>query len=166
MNQMGHWGAAFLFAAPAAFATVAITGELYMAAPLVAFAVLFSRAPDIDQRIPLVSHRGVTHTLGFAFLLTTGAAGATSSILQYYSTTNLPVPREGLFILIPGGVLLGVMSHLAADMLTEGYDYAVTPFWPISDWTYQLGIASASSVIWNTALLLCGGLAYIPLLLL
>jgi len=166
MNQMGHWGAALLFAAPGALATAAITGNPYLSTPYVAFAVAFSRAPDIDQRLPFISHRGATHTLAFALLLTAVAAVATSGALQYKPFPEIPLSTVTLLALVPGGVFTGVVSHLAADMLTEGYDYAVTPFWPLSDQTYQLGIASASSVFWNTSLLLCGGLSYIPLFLL
>jgi inner membrane protein len=62
MYQTGHQGAALLFAAPFAFtgALVFPPGVLVLGGLLVAG---LASAPDLDMRVPLIRHRGITHTV-------------------------------------------------------------------------------------------------------
>jgi len=73
MYRTGHYGAALLTWAP--FGAVLLFGGYAAAAVAGGVGVLaLARIPDYDLRVPLLSHRGPTHTLAFA-LLVGGAVG-------------------------------------------------------------------------------------------
>lgn len=148
MHATGHYGAGLLLYAPVGFAL------LLSASPTLAFAggavVLFlSTLPDWDLRLPLVSHRGITHTLLFLAVV---AAGFGAAGWQLGSRTGLIAAPE----LAAYGVVIaviGVGSHLVADMLTPA---GVPLLWPLSGKTYSVAVARASNPIANWALLALG----------
>ena len=114
MYATGHYGMALLAYAPVGYVLLEM-------APLLAFlgsAVVLSLAtlPDIDLRLPLVPHRGPTHSLLFT-ALAAGGLGAAGFLLGQGSWQPLGGPVRGAVF---GAVLgvVGIGSHLLADILT------------------------------------------------
>lgn len=88
-----------------------------------AAAAIANILPDIDSLVGL-PHRGITHTLGFAFAV--GALLAAATAFRYRRRAVL---FGALFALI-------VWLHPAMDLLTGGGPY-VELFWPISGWKIE-----------------------------
>lgn len=169
MYRNGHIGLALLTAAPFALLSGFITGSR-LGLLLFGFAFITSSAPDIDQRLPFLSHRGCTHTIwfgiGLSLFLAAGTVLALSPILPgvtllsgSISATSVVTDHLPLFSIVFIGYLSGFISHLIGDILTEAYDYTVNPFWPVSDKAYTLGWTTADSTAWNWGLLILGGTA-------
>jgi len=169
MYRQGHIGLGLLVATPFAilfsFSIAPQWGLLTYG-----FAFITSRAPDIDQRLPLISHRGFTHTVWFGILLSLFfALGATIALSPFMldagsldrlgSLVSLLVANWPVFIVGFVGCLAGFVSHLFGDIITEAYDYTVNPFWPVSDTAYTLGWTNADSKVWNWGLLVLGVIA-------
>ncbi|APW98582.1 metal-dependent hydrolase [Halobiforma lacisalsi AJ5] len=145
MYQAGHYGVALLAYAPLGI-VVALAG--YPGGALVGglLCVGLSTLPDVDHRLPLVDHRGPTHTVAFAFLV--GAAlAAAAAILVESSSPLVDVGFVG-FAFVVGTVSIG--SHLLADALTP---MGVRPFWPFSRRHYSIEATRAANPIANYALL-------------
>lgn len=149
MRQTGHYGAALLVYAPVGFALLAVD-------PLLAFAggagvLALATLPDFDLRVPLVPHRGPTHTVLFVALVAglLGAAG-------WYAADAAGFDPAVLALFGFGVGVLGVGSHLLADALTP---MGVTPFWPLSGRNYTLGLTHADNPVANWLLLALGVLA-------
>ncbi|MEF8853351.1 MAG: metal-dependent hydrolase [Haloarculaceae archaeon] len=148
MYRTGHYGAALLTYAPvgaallvAGFGAAAVAGG--------AGVLALARVPDYDLRVPLVSHRGPTHTLAFALLVGTVLGGALGAL----AGTAAPgrAVALGAFGFVVG--VLAVGSHLLADALTPA---GVEPFWPLSSKNYSLDLVGADSTIGNYGLLALG----------
>ena len=76
MHRSGHWGLALLFYSPVVFG--APTADITTLPLIVVGAVLtsgFCMLLDIDQNLPLVKHRGITHTVWFTLLVGTILGG-------------------------------------------------------------------------------------------
>jgi inner membrane protein len=135
--------------------------------------------PDIDLRVPGLSHRGSTHTVGFAALIAAvwGVIGWVigtqvtrwlAVILQPTAETasidgwSAVVAQLGAVdgtalaavLALSGGV--AVLSHLVADLLTP---MGIRPFWPISSESYSLGVCRAANRPANALLLMLGVVA-------
>lgn len=156
MYRPGHYGVALLAYAPvgallvaAGFETVAFAGG--------ALTLLLTPLPDYDQRVPLLSHRGPTHTVAFA-LLVGGALGAGGWLLAPAATGRTAAAAFGF-----GVGVLAVGAHLLADVVTPA---GIRPFWPLSSRQYSLGLARASHPVANYLLLAAGVLATAVALLL
>jgi inner membrane protein len=65
VHREGHVGAALALYAPVGFPAF-VSGFRSLAVLGAIGAVALAMLPDQDMRIPLVSHRGITHTLWFA----------------------------------------------------------------------------------------------------
>ena len=144
MYRKGHYGVALLVFSPVAFVLVAL-GEVTLAVLAGAAMLWLAMLPDVDLHLPGVSHRGVTHTLGFAALVgvALGAAG------------RLTAPQLGLseadaFAFCAFVGVLSVVSHILADALTP---MGVRPLWPLLDRHVTLGLTPADSPVWNLLLL-------------
>jgi inner membrane protein len=171
MYKEGHIGLGLLAATPFALLfgfTVAPQWGLLT----FGFAFVTSRAPDIDQRLPGISHRGFTHTIWFGVLLSIFfGAGATVALVPIVmdahslrggiSLVQLLTTNWSILMIGFTGCLAGFVSHLFGDILTEAYDYTVNPFWPVSGKAYTLGWTKADSKVWNWGFLLLGGAATI-----
>lgn len=108
-----------------------------------------SRLPDYDQRVPLVSHRGSTHTLPFALLVGLVAGGGLFALAG-----GLGLARTlavGAFGFLVGVLAIG--SHLLADALTPA---GVAVFWPVSGKRYSLDLVRADNTVANYGLLALG----------
>ncbi|WP_254274202.1 metal-dependent hydrolase [Haloarcula marina] len=147
MYRPGHYGAALLVYAPlgAAFVTLDSFG---LAVAGGALSLVLAPVPDYDQRVPLVTHRGVTHTLLFA--LAVGLVLGTAGWLLG-STGGVAPWRPAAF-----GFLVGttaIVSHLLADVITPA---GIAPLWPLSGKKYTLSLTRADNVVANYAMLALG----------
>lgn len=148
MYQVGHYGAALFVYAPVGTA-VAVVG--YEAAAIVgAFVcVALSTVPDLDHQLPVIEHRGPTHTVVFAVLVGAGLAATTSILVASPS----PIADAGF---VAFGFLVGtvsISSHLLADALTP---MGIRPFWPLSGRRYTFDLTTAANPIANYGLLVLG----------
>lgn len=142
MYRTGHYGVALLVYAPVGFAVLA---GGHPAPALLGGAVVLAVTPlpDYDQRIPLVSHRGSTHTVGFALLVGGALAGG--------ALAGGLAPALAAFAFLVGA--LGVGAHLLADWLTPA---GIRPFWPLSGREYSLSVTTAANPLANYLLLALG----------
>lgn len=151
MHRNGHYGVALLVYAPVGAVALAL-GSPSLAVVGCAVAISGALVPDVDQLLPLVAHRGVTHTVWFAFL----AGAALGGLGFLVGSTRGPLAGTTLaaFGAVVGVVTIG--AHLLADALTP---MGVRPFWPLSDAEYALGLATADSRLANYGLLAVGAFA-------
>lgn len=168
MNRKGHIGLTLLIVSPFVF-LVGVYAGIQWAAILLGSALLADRIPDKDQTIPFLSHRGVTHTIPFALLVSSLFAGLLVLIVAMTETRSAlpgnPLPlilaRLDLFAFVFFGFGLGFASHLVGDSLIEAYDFALTPLWPLSRRSFALGWATAETkAMWDWGLFF-GGLMMI-----
>ena len=148
MHHEGHVGAALLAYAPllaAAGFLDALAFGIVGAAGMVALAMV----PDYDMRIPLVKHRGVTHTVAFAVLV--GSVLGVTALVAASSAAPATAASVGGFVFFVGS--LSVLSHVAADALTP---MGVKPFWPLSTRRYSLDLVRADNVVANYLLFVLG----------
>jgi len=156
MYRTGHYGAALLVYAPfgvglllVGFDAAAIVGGVGMLG--------LARLPDYDLQVPFVSHRGPTHTLGFALLVglvVGGGLAALAGTNTVGETSVLPDAQTvgvGAFGFFVG--FLAVVSHLIADALTPA---GIEPWWPVSSKNYSLELVGADSTVGNYGLLALG----------
>lgn len=167
MHRTGHWGLAMLFYAPVVFGVLSVSKNYFPL--LVVGAVLTSglcMLPDIDQRLPRVPHRGITHTIWFAvvvggILYGIGIVGTrlVAHGLGYWGL-QLPgqfaPPTVGGFFGVVGVVV--VLSHLVGDWMTK---MGIRPYYPLSRRKHRLGRVYANSLIANGVLYGVGLLAII-----
>lgn len=148
MHKTGHIGAALLVYSPVGLSLLLVgLNELAVlgGVGMIALATL----PDCDHRLPVVSHRGPTHSLAFAAAL--GAVlGALGFLLGDYVSTVTPIVM-GAFASVIG--VLAVLSHLAADSITP---MGIRPFWPVSRRHYSANVVPAKSPVANYLLLAVG----------
>jgi inner membrane protein len=147
MFRRGHWGVSLLVFAPIGFAL------LWLGRPDLALvgggAMLWlSTLPDVDHRLPGISHRGPTHTLAFALLVGGVGAGAGVGL-----ATVLDGGRTTLVAFGFGIGTLGILAHLLADALTPA---GVPVLWPLSGRDYSLYLTRADNAIANYVLLAVG----------
>lgn len=149
MYKRGHLGVAMLTLAPIAFRLVS-TGYPVFAA-LVAGTVLYlSMLPDVDHRVPGISHRGPTHSLLFAAVVGGVFAGAASLVEPVLS-----VAVPGGVSMVAFGFLLGfgtVVAHLLGDVITP---MGVNFLWPYPK-RWSLSLTPADSTLWNWGLFALG----------
>lgn len=148
MYRTGHYGVALFCYAPVVF-VLAVAGRLNMivlgGAGLLAGAML----PDVDHRLPLIDHRGPTHTVGFALAVALGYA-IIGGVLGL-QTNSLAAVGLALFGFLVGGLAVG--SHLLADALTLA---GVEPF---GEERISYEIVRAANPLANMALLGLGTVA-------
>jgi inner membrane protein len=171
MHRQGHLGLALAFVAPYSYFLATSVGMAF-ALGAIGIAVAVSDLPDKDQHIPGLSHRGFSHTLWAALIVSSAAGGvgyslaarlpqAERSSIQFIESLATASP-EGVAWFVAIAAFLGYVSHLFGDMLTVGSDYYgmnVEPFAPISNASFQLGLTKADSKFWNGFLLLTGTIA-------
>lgn len=146
MHKKGHYGAALLGYAPlgtvalaAGFDTAAVAGGVVTLA--------LAMAPDLDMKIPGVSHRGPTHTVHFA--VGVGAVfGLVAGALFLVGDVPILLALGGAVFAFATGAL-GIGSHIAADALTP---MGVEPLGEDGP-HYSFGVARAANPIANYALL-------------
>jgi len=148
--QSGHYGASLLVYAPLGFALHWL-GEPVLAVLGGVISLSLATLPDVDTRLPLVSHRGVTHTVLFAVAVgaVLGAVGWAVGTLG--GSGGETAVRLAAFGAVVGTTAIG--SHLLADVITP---MGLVPFWPLSRAEYTLDITRADNRVANAALLVLG----------
>lgn len=148
MHKTGHVGTGLLVYSP--------LGLLLLLAGLDELAVLggvgmvaLATLPDCDHRLPVVSHRGPTHSLAFAAAIGTVLGAAGFALGEY--VTSVSAGTMGAFAFLIG--VFAVLSHLAADSITP---MGIRPFWPVSGWHYSANVVRAKNPIANYLLLTIG----------
>lgn len=148
MYKTGHIGAALLVYSPiglslllVGFDELAVLGGVGM--------VALASLPDCDHRLPIIAHRGPTHSVVFALLIggVLGIAGFASG----EALASVPALTMGVFGFGIG--TLAVLSHLAADCVTP---MGVRPLWPLSRWHYSANLVRANNPIVNYLLFAIG----------
>ena len=147
MHRLGHYGVALGVYAPL------MTILLLLGAPLLAGLglmgiLLATRWPDIDLKLPFITHRGPTHTVWFAGLVGFLYAGLFSPLSPLHAGHPYVVPAFGFLI-----GFLSIGSHLLADAITPS---GVTPFYPLKRNHYTADLTTADSRVANILLLLIG----------
>mgnify|MGYP006287437421 CR=1 FL=1 len=145
MYRAGHLGVSLLVYAPIGVllvvvgrADLAILGEFCM--------LSLATLPDTDHRLPFVSHRGPTHTVGFALLV--GAGLSTLGWVVGGQPAAVTTSELAIFGFVIG--TLAVLAHLLGDVITP---MGIAPFWPVWNRRFTLGLTRADSVIANYTLL-------------
>jgi inner membrane protein len=151
MYRTGHYGAGLLAYAPLC-ALLLATGRPILAGAGAVLSLGLSMVPDWDHWLPLLSHRGFTHTVWFALLvgLLLGAAGW--SLGSHLETATRSILAA--FGLVLG--VLAILAHVLADALTP---MGVRPFAPLCEDTVSLRVMRAGSPVGNGLLLVLGVLA-------
>jgi inner membrane protein len=147
MYRNGHYGVALLVFAPVGVALVS-AGLVEFAFVLGAGTLWLAMLPDVDHRIPGLTHRGPTHTVWFA-LFVAGVLGAVGLAVGR-AGLGAPLEARSLGAVGAGVGLLSVGSHLLADALTP---MGITPFWPLSRERFTLSVVTADSTVGNYGLL-------------
>lgn len=155
MYRTGHYGVSLLLYAPVGLALLVLDAP-GLAVLGGAGVLALSRVPDLDLRVPGISHRGVTHTLLFALLVGAAFAGAVV-VLAGAGSDPLPAAELWTNAAFAFGVgAFGILAHLAADALTPA---GVPLLWPLSSHSYSVSLTTADSTVWNYLLLALGTLA-------
>ena len=141
MYRPGHQGAALIAYAPLGL-TLVVLARPTLAVVGGGLSLALASLPDVDQRLPGVTHRGGTHTLGFAVAVGTVLGGAG------WLVGGVEPAAVGFAV----GTTT-VVSHLLADVITP---MGIKPFWPLSTRHYTLDICRAENTLANYALLGAG----------
>lgn len=146
MYRKGHLGVSLLVFAPVGYWLVTV-GEPEMAMLTGAVMCWLAMLPDIDHRLPMIEHRGVTHSLLFVGLVggVFGAAGVALS--GAFSVAGVGLATFGFLL----GVLT-VGAHLLGDALTPA---GVPLLWPFPR-SYSLSLTRADNTLANYGLFVSG----------
>jgi len=148
-------GLALLLLAPVAFVGTYL-GLVAAVGLATAGVVALCTLPDVDMRLPLVDHRGITHTVLAAAVVGLALGGAAWRIAVGAAPASPPGPAAFAFGFGVGA--FAVLAHIAGDVLTP---MGVRPFRPFSDARYSLGLVRAANRPANGAALLLGGAAWV-----
>ncbi|MFB6128947.1 MAG: metal-dependent hydrolase [Halorhabdus sp.] len=156
VDVLGHVAIGLLAATPAWF-----LWDRRVSGAFVAFVLTTVMLPDVDLYVPGVAHHGVTHTVVFGVLVSLSggavlAMGATQTLSRWWRRDEgRRVSWAGLYVFVAGGLLVGGLSHVFADMLsTAAVERPVEPFWPFFRKPFSLyAIQHYSAPVWNGALL-------------
>lgn len=148
MYKTGHYGASLLAYAPVGFLAF-VVGSPPLAVVGGAGTLALATLPDVDHRLPGISHRGLTHTVWFALAVGV-AVGGVGAALGAGRGVGSGV-AVGLFGFVVG--TLAILSHLGADALTP---MGITPFSPFRNDHYTYEVTPAKSRVANAILLALG----------
>lgn len=130
----------------------------------IAFVLATVMLPDVDlvlsRILPTVHHHGVTHTILFVTVFAVLAGAVAAAVLTpliercWVKSEGHTVSRGTVYLFVAGGLLLGGLTHVFADMLSAP-DAAqpVEPFWPFFDKPISVDLIYFSSFWWNVGLL-------------
>lgn len=148
MFRPGHYGVALLLYAPIGAWLLAL-GTPTVALVGGAGVLWLTMIPDWDSRIPLITHRGSTHTLLFVALVA-GTAWALPTVAGIGSMAVGPVLLRQF---AAGIAALAILAHLTADLLTP---MGVALFWPLTNRRFTLSLARADNRVANYLLFALG----------
>lgn len=159
MYRNGHVGIGIALYAPVAFWLVSVDRFAAFAVGLVCVTVL-SYAPDFDLWLPLVTHRGATHTV-LAALVVSLVLGTVTVVVRIQGAPLLSVVLSGGFVTTVS--LVGYLGHLLGDLLTP---MGIRPFRPLSQTRYSLDLVTAGDDRANRVLGAAGLIALVVALVL
>lgn len=159
MHRPGHFGLNLVLAAVPLSLIGLISGAL-VALGIITVAVF----PDIDQRIDRLSHRGFTHTVAFAAMMGVVGCGAVAGGTFYLNTQLAELigvsgmVGEPLWngLLVGSGAFIGILGHIAGDIITHGGPHKCRPLWPLSSAKIALGWCYARNPLANEGLFALG----------
>lgn len=152
MYLLGHLGVGMLVFAPLAY-HFCRSGRGRRAWAGTAVVLMLATVPDVDNSIPGIAHRGITHTVWAALLV-----GALLALLGW----RLHAAGPGRGSATRFAFLLGtltVLSHLLGDVITP---MGIRPFAPLVGSEYSLALVAARDPGANVALLVAGTVALAP----
>ncbi|WP_167599523.1 metal-dependent hydrolase [Halorussus marinus] len=144
MHSQGHKGIALLLYSPITYFLLE-TGRPIFAIGGLVLVLMLSMVPDKDMVIPLLRHRGPTHTIWFAGVVGAVLAGVGIVIqfgLDQIGIVAVAVPVTGLFIV----GFLSIVYHIIGDALNPS---GVRPYKPISSHKHALGVTKSGSFLGN-----------------
>jgi len=156
VDVTGHLGMALLFAAPAWL----VWGQRG-ALGFTGFALATAMLPDTDlvlQQVLPITHHGITHTLLFVALASVlVGAGASKWLTPRINATrwirSTDITSEVVFVFATGGLALGGISHIFADLLSAPDIAApLEPFWPLYAKPVIIDVIYYNSPVWNFGL--------------
>jgi len=142
MFKKGHLGVSLLVFGPVGY-SLAVRGLPELAVVGGFVMVWFSMLPDVDHRLPLLEHRGPTHSLVFAALVG-GVGWGVGTAAETVVSSSLSLSTFGFAV----GALT-VLAHLIGDTLTPA---GVPYLWPLSGRTFSVSLANANSTVANSGL--------------
>lgn len=148
MYRDGHYGLALLVYAPLSFLLLS-NGHLGYAVVWGSIFIGLSTFPDIDHRVPGISHRGITHSVWFAAFV---------GIVVYYVVLTAGTIAPNYEILstpeITGAIAAAaIVLHIIGDSLTP---MGIRPFAPVVDLRFSFGLFRSANWYVNKGLLLSG----------
>jgi len=152
MYRKGHLGVSMLVFAPVGYTLVSRSQPLLAVLTGIVM-VWFAMLPDVDHRLPMVEHRGPTHSLAFAALI--GAVGGAVGLAAERLVDLGPgfdqviIFGVGLPAIGFGIGALTVIAHLIGDTLTPA---GVNYLWPLSTRTFSVSLARADNRLANSGL--------------
>jgi inner membrane protein len=145
MFRKGHLGVSLLVFAPVGY-TLVERGYPELSVLTGVVMIWFAMLPDVDHRLPMISHRGPTHSLLFAALI--GGVGAVVGLaVETVVETSLSLSTVGF-----GIGALTVIAHLIGDTLTPA---GVNYLWPLST-TFSVSLTRADNTVANYGLFVLG----------
>lgn len=148
MFRPGHYGVSLLLYAPVGAWLLAV-GQPTVALAGGAGLLWLTMVPDWDSHVPLMTHRGSTHTLLFVALVA-GAAWAGATATGFGSRSVGPFALREF---AAGIAALAMVSHLVADLLNP---MGVALFWPLWDRRFTLSVTQADDRLANYLLFALG----------
>jgi inner membrane protein len=149
--RTGHQGINLLLFAPV-LAALATTGHTMLGVLGVVIVFLTASLPDVDTKLPLIAHRGITHTV-WAAIGVGLVVGVPTYLLGGQITASIPelAVYSPLVLAAYLGVvtIVSVLGHLVGDVLTP---MGIRPFEPLSSRSYTLNVCPAASPIANWTL--------------
>ncbi|WP_369685641.1 metal-dependent hydrolase [Salinibaculum rarum] len=151
MYWKGHYGITLLLATPISAALI-VTGHPSIAYLVTGLMLSTSVLPDVDRKLPLVTHRGPTHTVWFGAGIGVLGAGFFGNSLPP-STLPFGLSHTMFVTIIFLGMTAGILSHLLGDIITHS---GIQPFAPLSTTTYTLHLTTAANSTLNAVLFTSG----------
>lgn len=138
----------------------------------VAFVLATSNLPDVDLTVRAlglpVHHHGVTHTVVFVLGIAVVAGGLLTAVLSqilrrwWHATEGEDVNEETIYAFVTGGLALGGLGHLLADVLARDWAEPVEPFWPFLQTAIEIGVVSYDSFWVNLGMLVVAVGVHVP----
>ncbi len=159
MQRSGHVGIGLVLFAPVALGLTWAGATTVLPVGLLGVLVA-STAPDLDEFVPHIAHRGITHTL-FAAVVTGVVFGLVAPSIVEPGTASsaawLGHPRS---LSLAAGLLgfLGVVGHLAGDVLTP---MGIRPWYPVTGRHYSLEFVRSRNRLANATFLAVGAVGVV-----